>query len=102
MELLDAALGAMGREATYVTGSWSSVMDMLKTGQIECLPLVGRTPEREPFFDFTFPYMTLHGAVVVRADCDTIRSVEQLRGLTVGVMGRGQRPGVHASGGLRG
>lgn len=86
VELLDAALGAMGREATYVTGSWSSVMDMLKTGQIECLPLVGRTPEREPFFDFTFPYMTLHGAVVVRADCDTIRSVEQLRGLTVGVM----------------
>jgi len=86
VELLSAALGAMGYEAVFSTGPWASVMGWLADGTVECLPLVGRTPEREPLFDFTFPYMTLHGAVVVRTDCDSVRSAEDLSGLVVGVM----------------
>lgn len=86
VELLTAALGAMGREAEYSTGPWATVMGWLIDGSVECLPLVGRTPEREPYFDFSFPYMSLHGAVVVRADRDSIYSIDDLSGLTVGVM----------------
>jgi signal transduction histidine kinase/ABC-type amino acid transport substrate-binding protein/ActR/RegA family two-component response regulator len=76
----------MGREVTFGLGPWSSVKFWLEEGLVECLPLVGRTPEREALFDFTFPYMSLHGTVVVRSDCDSIRSVEDLSGLVVGVM----------------
>ncbi len=86
VELMEAALEAMGQEVTWTLGQWSSVKGMLESGSVDCLPLVGRTPEREPYLDFTFPYMTLHGAVVVPADCDSILSVADLRGLTIGVM----------------
>ncbi len=86
VELLRAALGAMGRDVSFGVGPWASVKGWLEEGLVECLPLVGRTPEREALFDFTFPYMSLHGAVVVRSDCDSIRSVEDLSGLVVGVM----------------
>ena len=50
------------------------------------MPLVGRTPEREAIFDFTFPYMTLHGAIVVRKGTKDIRDLSDLRGRQVAVM----------------
>ncbi len=86
VELLDAALGTMGHQATYETGSWAEVKEWLAEGGVDCLPLVGRTPEREDIFDFTFPYMTQTGAVAVRADCDSVHSAEDLDDLTIGVM----------------
>jgi len=86
VELLRAALGAMGRDVTFRTGTWPEVRTMLETGEIQALPLVGRTPEREALFDFTFPYMSLHGAIVVRADTEGIHSLEDLRGRRVAVM----------------
>ncbi|OPL19072.1 MAG: hypothetical protein AVO35_12400 [Candidatus Aegiribacteria sp. MLS_C] len=86
VELLTETLGAMGRDVVFETGTWTEVKGWLESGSVDALPLVGRTPEREDIFDFTFPYMTLHGAVVVRADCDSILSAEDLSGLVVGVM----------------
>ena len=66
VELLRAALAAMDREVTFKTGPWADVRGWLEKGEIDALPLVGRTPERESLFDFTVPYMSLHGAIVVR------------------------------------
>ncbi|MDF1556240.1 MAG: transporter substrate-binding domain-containing protein [Deferrisomatales bacterium] len=86
VELLRAALGAMGREVTFCTGPWEQVRGWLERGDVAALPLVGRTPEREALFDFTFPYMSLHGAIVVRRDAANIRDLEDLRGRTVAVM----------------
>ncbi|MFO8182682.1 MAG: transporter substrate-binding domain-containing protein [Candidatus Aegiribacteria sp.] len=86
VELFTEAVDAMGRDVSFAMGTWNEVRGWLESGTVDALPLVGRTPEREDIFDFTFPYMTLHGAVVVRADCDSIFSAEDLSGLTVGVM----------------
>ncbi len=86
VELMRAALDKMMREVTFRTGPWSEVSGWLKRGEIDCLPLVGRTPEREPFFDFTVPYLTMHGAIVVRRDAADIHTLADLRGRTVGVM----------------
>jgi len=86
VELLRAALAAMGREVTFRTGPWEEVRGWLETGQVQALPLVGRTPEREPRFDFTFPYMSLHGAIVVRDGTTGIRDLQDLRGRRVAVM----------------
>ena len=85
-ELLRAALGAMGREVTFRTGLWNDVRDWLARGEIDALPLVGRTPERESLFDFTFPYMSLHGAIVVRKGTVGIRNLTDLKGKQVAVM----------------
>jgi ABC-type amino acid transport substrate-binding protein len=47
---------------------------------------VGRTPEREALYDFTFPYLTMHGTLVVRDDNTDIRSLEDLQGKQVAVL----------------
>ncbi len=86
VELLRAALRAMGREVTFRIGSWDEVMQSLADGEIQALPLVGRTPEREKLFDFTFPYLTMHGAIVVREDTTDIEDLSDLRGKRVAVM----------------
>ena len=86
VELLRAALAAMGREVTFRTGPWDEVKTWLVNGQVQVLPLVGRTPEREQLFDFSFPYMSLHGAIVVRMDTTGIHDLEDLRGRAVAVM----------------
>ncbi len=86
VELMRAALAAMRREVTFRTGPWAEVRGWLEQGEIQALPLVGRTPEREVQFDFTVPYMSLHGAIVVRKDETGIRELTDLRGRRVAVM----------------
>jgi PAS domain S-box-containing protein len=86
VELLRAALAAMNRDVTYRIGPWEEVQGWLKQGAVQALPLVGRTPEREPFFDFTFPYMQLYGAIVVRKGTTDIQRLGDLQGRRVAVM----------------
>ena len=86
VELMRAALKAMGREVTFRTGPWNEVKGWLEHGQVQALPLVGRTPERDKIFDFTFPYMSLSGAIVVRAGTSDIQVLSDLRGRSVAVM----------------
>lgn len=87
VELLQAALAAMGRDVRFKTGPWKDVRSWLEKGEIDALPLVGRTPERETLFDFTFPYMSLYGAIVVRkADVGRIWDLKDLKGRIVAVM----------------
>ena len=86
VELLRAALAAMNRDVTFRTGVWEEVRGWLESGEVEALPLVGRTPEREDLYDFTFPYMSLHGAIVIREDTTGIEDLDDLLGRTVAVM----------------
>lgn len=86
VELMQAALQAMGREVAFRTGAWHEVRGWLEKGEVQALPLVGRTPEREHLFDFTFPYMSLHGAIVVREDETGIEDLNDLVGKQVAVM----------------
>jgi two-component system sensor histidine kinase EvgS len=86
VELLREALRAMNCDVDFRVGEWNDVRHWLERGEVDALPLVGRTPEREPLYDFTFPYMTLYGAIVVRADASGIASLEDLLGRKVAVM----------------
>ncbi|MDZ7724210.1 MAG: transporter substrate-binding domain-containing protein [candidate division KSB1 bacterium] len=86
VELMRSALEAMNYEVTFRTGVWADVRNWLEQGDIDALPLVGRTPERESVFDFTFPDTSLHGAIVVRENNKDIRRFRDLRGKHVAVM----------------
>lgn len=86
VELLRAALKVMNRDVTFQNGQWFEVKGMLERGEIDVLPLVGRTPERESIFDFTFPYMSLHGVIVVRKGNTNIFDLSDLKGRVVAVM----------------
>jgi ABC-type amino acid transport substrate-binding protein/signal transduction histidine kinase/CheY-like chemotaxis protein len=86
VQLLRAALRAAGREVSFKVAPWSEIKGDLAAGRLEALPLVARTPEREAELDFTFPYLTMHGTVVVREDNADIRSPADLRGKRVAVL----------------
>jgi two-component system sensor histidine kinase EvgS len=86
VELLRAALEAMGRKVIFNVGPWPEVKKSLETGRVQVLPLVGRTPEREEIFDFTFPYLSLHGTIVVREGNDEIYNLSDLKGKEVAVL----------------
>ncbi|MCA1796426.1 MAG: transporter substrate-binding domain-containing protein, partial [Geobacteraceae bacterium] len=86
VELLRATLNRMGHKASFKIGAWDNIKAELAQGKLDVLPLVGRTPEREEIFDFTFPYMTMHGSIVVRSEEQDIRSITDLQGKRVGVM----------------
>ncbi|MCU7829291.1 MAG: diguanylate cyclase [Candidatus Thiodiazotropha sp. (ex Myrtea sp. 'scaly one' KF741663)] len=86
VELMRAAIQAMGHEVTFKVGPWAEIKQALEAGHLEALPLVGRTPEREAFFDFTVPYISLYGAVFVRDDDSSIKVPKDLGGRRVGVL----------------
>lgn len=86
VELLRAALHAMNRDVAFDVGAWSDIKNSLERGELDVLPLAGRTPERESVFDFTFPYLSLHGAIVVREDTADIDELNDLIDKQVAVM----------------
>ncbi|MFA7013407.1 MAG: transporter substrate-binding domain-containing protein [Desulfobacterales bacterium] len=86
VELMKAALFAMNREVSFRTGIRDEVRCWLERGQIQALPLVCRTPERERLFDFTILYMETHGAIVIRKDETGILKLNDLKGRRVAVM----------------
>ncbi|MBF0331242.1 MAG: transporter substrate-binding domain-containing protein [Candidatus Omnitrophica bacterium] len=86
VQLLREALAAVDLDVDFQTGEWDQIKKDLAVGSIQVLPLVGRTPEREAFYDFTFPYLTLHGAVFVREDDTRINKVSDLADKAVMVL----------------
>ncbi|MBN1327164.1 MAG: transporter substrate-binding domain-containing protein, partial [Candidatus Cloacimonetes bacterium] len=86
VELFKAAAAAVGLKVNINIGLWNVIKQDLAEGRIDALPLVGRTPEREPLYDFTFPYLSLHGAVFVRKGNTDINSLADLKDKEVAVM----------------
>ncbi|MCP4118090.1 MAG: transporter substrate-binding domain-containing protein [Desulfobacteraceae bacterium] len=86
VELLVASLKAMGREVSFRPGHWNDLKKDLLEGGIKVLPMVSRTHEREQIYDFSFPYITMHGTIVVHKDTTSIRSLADLEGKQVAVM----------------
>ncbi|MBN2415061.1 transporter substrate-binding domain-containing protein [bacterium] len=86
VELFREAAAAMGLRAVFTSGPWHQLMQDLADGSIDALPLVGRSPEREEIFDFTFPYHTMRGAVFMRTGEAEIDSLDRLAGKEIIVM----------------
>lgn len=86
VDLFRAAAAAAGFQVRIKTGIWSNIKEDLASGRIDALPLVGRTPEREKEYDFTMPYLSLHGAVFVRRGTSNIHSINDLKGKNIVVM----------------
>jgi ABC-type amino acid transport substrate-binding protein/nitrogen-specific signal transduction histidine kinase len=86
VELLRAAMKAMGRDVAFKTGAWEELKRDLVEKRIEVLPLVGRTPEREAIYEFTVPYLVMHGTIIVRDDTADIKAPADLAGKKVAVL----------------
>lgn len=79
VELLEQTLSAMGEDLSISVGPWKKIKRDLELDKIDVLPLVGRTPEREQLLDFTFPYISMYGTVIVRKENTDIKKIEDLK-----------------------
>lgn len=86
IDLFHATADAVDLEYDIKIDLWNRIKQDLAEGKLDALPLVGRTPEREPFFDFTFPYSSLHGAVFIRNNDWSVKTLEDLKSKEVIVM----------------
>jgi len=86
VDLLKAVVREMDLKISFKIGSWNDIKNELKTGKIDVLPVVGKTPEREKYFDFTVPYIVMHGNIFVRKDNHSIKSEKDLHEKEIIVM----------------
>lgn len=87
VDLFYVAAESAGMHVKAKVGVWNKIKHDLAEGEIDALPLVGRTSEREKYFDFTMPYLSLHGAVFVRESSNMdINSIEDLKSKEIVVM----------------
>jgi PAS domain S-box-containing protein len=86
VELLREVLAKMGREVSFQTGLWHQIKQDLANDKLDVLPIVARTTEHEALFDFSTPYLSMHGTIVVRKGDSRIRSATDLYDKSVLVM----------------
>jgi ABC-type amino acid transport substrate-binding protein len=87
VDLLKTVVSVMGREIRFEVGPWNELKEKLATGLFDVLPLVGYSEERDAVYDFTVPYLIMHGEIFVRKENkETIRSLADLKDKEVVVM----------------
>ena len=86
VDLFMAAAKAVNLDVKIKIGIWSKIKQDLADGTIDALPLVGRTPEREPYYDFSMKYLTLNTTVFVKKGTKNIRSPKDLKDKHILVM----------------
>jgi len=86
VELLKAVAEEMGIVVTFKIDQWSVLKEELKNGDLDILPLVGYTEERDEIYDFSVPYIVMRGNIFVRKGYEGIQSEEDLFGKEILVL----------------
>jgi PAS domain S-box-containing protein len=86
VELIRAVAQVMGLEIDIREGSWNRAMTALENGEIDLLPMMAHSGERDKVFDFTEPHTISFDAVFVIKGRESFRSLDDLRGRTIIVM----------------
>ncbi|MBF0562714.1 MAG: transporter substrate-binding domain-containing protein, partial [Alphaproteobacteria bacterium] len=77
----------LGIEIRPVPGlTWTQVMAKVKTGEIDVLPAVVRSREREAFLNFTAPYITFPIVIATHREGVTAEDLSDLAGRNVGIV----------------
>jgi len=86
VDLLKAVTKAVGLEINFIVGPWHKIKQKLVGGHLDVLPLVSYSQERDKAYDFTVPYLRMHGTIFVRRGEKTIRGRTDLKDKEVIVM----------------
>jgi PAS domain S-box-containing protein len=86
VDLLKAVTQAVGLEINFIVGPWHKIKQKLVDGHLDVLPLVSYSQEREKVYDFTVPYLRMHGTIFVRKGEKSIRGRSDLKDKEVIVM----------------
>ena len=66
-----------------VPGSWKEIYDDVENRRLDALMDITPKPSREPFFNFTSPYLDVPHVIVARKDRPYLNSEEDLAGKTI-------------------
>jgi len=83
VDLIKAVCNAMDIQYTFRIGPWNEVRGALEKAEVDALPLVGYTKERDILFDFTKPHTPSYGIIFKRKNAAGIDSLDELKGKTV-------------------
>lgn len=86
VDLMKAVCETMGLKVHFRTGPWSEMRSALEKGEIDALPLVSYSKEREAVFDFTFPHTVAYGVAFRRNGGKDVKNTNDLRDKTIVVM----------------
>lgn len=82
IELIKAALEAMGYNVEFKLGNWSDVRKQLEKGKIDAISGMFYSEEREKIYDFTTKLTVANSDVFTRTE-NKINDIKELEGLTV-------------------
>jgi PAS domain S-box-containing protein len=86
VNLANAVAKVMGMDLEIKVDTWERAMLRLETGEIDFLPMMAYSKERDKVFDFSVPHTIAFDAFFTRKDSKIINSTEGLKGQTVIVM----------------
>lgn len=86
VDLLKAVAQVMGFEVDIRPDTWQHALDALQSGEIDFLPMMAYSKERDQLFDFSAPHTIAYDAFFTRKGTPVIRSMDDLRGKTILVM----------------
>ncbi len=67
------------------TSTWSQVIEKAKSGEIDVIPMVASTPEREVFLNFSDTFVDMPNVIISRKDSSKIKGIGDLAGKTISV-----------------
>lgn len=65
---------------------WSQVLERVRQGNIDLIPCIAKTAERETYLDFSVPYLTFPLVIVTSDNSPFIGGIEELHGKTLAVV----------------
>jgi len=70
-----------GLDVEFISGpSWNEFIEQIKTGHLDVMLNIARTPEREKFLRFSPPYIKMVQSLYTRQDFPLVESIEDLAG----------------------
>ncbi|MBW2657668.1 MAG: transporter substrate-binding domain-containing protein, partial [Deltaproteobacteria bacterium] len=84
---IDAISDRLNIKMKPISGlTWSQVIEKAKAGEIDVLPAVMRTSERDKYLNFTKPYLSFPIVIAINKNIPFIGSIKGLEGYRVGVV----------------
>jgi hypothetical protein len=85
IDMMNLLASKVGIKVDYITGpSWNDFIEMMKSGELDVMLNIVKTPEREKFLLYTPPYANNPNTILSHHD-NLYRSINQLSGKTVAV-----------------
>ena len=74
-----------GVPVTLTATNWAEAQRMIADGRADLIDMIYRTPQREPFYEFSAPYADLPVAIYTHTTIGGISGVSTLKGFQIGV-----------------